>query len=66
MHVLMSGAEHFDDGQAINDLMDSSVPVDLQKAIEEHGHIKQALESAGVKVTQVSAPPDCQEWCLHC
>lgn len=61
MHVLMSGAEYFDDGQAINDLMDASVPVDLQKAIEEHGRIKQALESAGIKVSQVTAPPDCQD-----
>lgn len=61
MHLLMSGAEHFDDGKAINDLMDSSVPVDLQKAIEEHGRIKQALESAGIKVEQVTAPPDCQD-----
>lgn len=61
MHVLMSGAEYFDDGDAINDLMDSGVPVDLQQAVSEHGRIKQALESAGIKVEQVAAPPNCQD-----
>jgi N-dimethylarginine dimethylaminohydrolase len=61
MRVLMSGAEYFGDDDAINDLMDSKIPVNTQKAAQEHGRIKQALESAGVTVKQVAAPPDCQD-----
>lgn len=57
----MSGAEYFGDDDAINDLMDSDIDVDVQKAVEEHGRIKQALESCGVTVKQVSPPPDCQD-----
>ncbi|HET7060376.1 MAG TPA: hypothetical protein VFH99_03645 [Candidatus Saccharimonadales bacterium] len=59
--VLMSGAEYFGDADAINALMDSKVPVDLQKAVEEHGRIGQALKSCGVTVRKVSAPPGCQD-----
>lgn len=57
----MSGAEYFGDDFAINDLMDAQVPVDVHKAIAEHGKIKQALESLGVAVRQVAPPPDCQD-----
>lgn len=57
----MSGAEYFGDDDAINDLMDAKIPVDTQKATEEHASIRQALESAGVAVKQVSPPPDCQD-----
>jgi N-dimethylarginine dimethylaminohydrolase len=59
--VLMSGAEYFGDDDAINDLMDAKVPVDIQKAVEEHDRIKQALESCGVTVKKVAPPPDCQD-----
>ena len=59
--VLMSGAEYFDDGDAINAHMDASVPVDIIKAISEHDLIKSALEEAGVKVIKVDAPPNCQD-----
>lgn len=59
--VLMSGADYFSDSDAINALMDSSIPVDVQKAMTEHSQIKSALESAGVTVIQVPAPPDCQD-----
>ena len=59
--VLMSGAEYFNDGDAINVLMDSSVPVDLNKAVAEHQQIQQVLESAGVKVIKVDAPLECQD-----
>lgn len=59
--VLMSGAEYFDDGDAINALMDSRVPVDVNKAIAEHASIQAALESAGVTVKKVPTPPNCQD-----
>jgi N-dimethylarginine dimethylaminohydrolase len=59
--VLMSGAEYFGDDDAINDLMDSSVPVDVNEAIIEHGRIKDALETAGVEVRSVAAPENCQD-----
>ncbi|HVS58429.1 MAG TPA: hypothetical protein VHD60_01670 [Candidatus Saccharimonadales bacterium] len=59
--VLMSGADYFSDSFAINALMDSSVPVDGQKAMAEHDRIRKALESAGVKVIKVAPPVDCQD-----
>lgn len=59
--VLMSGADYFNDGFAINAYMDSSVSVDLDKAKTEHHAIKQALESSGTKVIQVPPPRNCQD-----
>jgi N-dimethylarginine dimethylaminohydrolase len=59
--VLMSGADWFDDGQAINAFMDSSVKVDREKAQAEHDAIREALQSAGVKVVQVKPPENCQD-----
>lgn len=59
--VLMSGADYFNDGFAINAYMDDSVPVDVTKAKAEHQAIRQALEDAGVEVIQVSPPHDCQD-----
>lgn len=59
--VLMSGADYFGDDDAINDLMDAAVPVDVEKAKAEHDLIKQALEETGITVKQVPAPPDCQD-----
>lgn len=60
-HVLMSGADFFDDGFAINPYMDDKLPVDVAKAMAEHASIRQALETAGVKVTQVAPPANCQD-----
>ena len=60
-HVLMSGADYFSDEFAINAYMDSQIPVSVQKAKDEHASIKQALESIGVKVTQVAPPEGCQD-----
>jgi len=57
----MSGADWFDDGQAINAFMDSSVKVDREKAQAEHDAIREALQSAGVKVVQVKPPENCQD-----
>jgi N-dimethylarginine dimethylaminohydrolase len=60
-HVVMSGVDYFDDSFAINPYMDDRVPIDLGRAKQEHDAIKQALESAGISVTQVTAPADCQD-----
>jgi N-dimethylarginine dimethylaminohydrolase len=60
-HVLMSGVQYFDDNYAINPYMDDTVPIDITAAQSEHEAIKRALMSAGVTVTQVSPPKDCQD-----
>lgn len=59
--VLVSGAEYFDDGFAINAYMDDKVPVDVKKAIEEHRLIVAAYEEAGIEVVKVSPPEGCQD-----
>ena len=59
--VLMSGVEWFDDHAAINPFMDSSVRIDRVEARAEHEAIRTALESAGVQVVKVDAPPECQD-----
>jgi N-dimethylarginine dimethylaminohydrolase len=59
--VLMSGVCYFDSQQAINPFMDNHVAIDRAKAEQEHNLIKEALQYAGVKVVQVSAPKDCQD-----
>jgi N-dimethylarginine dimethylaminohydrolase len=60
-HVLMSGAEYFDDGYAINAHMDDKIPVDVDNAIREHADIAHCFEQAGISVTKVPAPVDCQD-----
>lgn len=60
-HVLMSSAAYFANDQAINPYMDHSLSVDTALAQAEHDHIKNALITAGVKVTTVDAPPHCQD-----
>lgn len=57
----MSGVDYFSDGFAINAYMDSSVPVDLQKAKAEHDAIRKSLETAGVEVIQIQPPENCQD-----
>ena len=59
--VLMSGADYFDDGFAINAYMDDQVPVDVQKAIAEHADIRRCFEQAGIEVVKVDAPEGCQD-----
>ncbi len=59
--VLMSGADYFDDGFAINPYMDAAVPVDVEAAKKEHEDIRRALEQAGVEVVQVPPPHGCQD-----
>ena len=57
----MSGAEYFGDDDAINDLMDAKVPVDVNKAVAEHTLIRRTLEESGVTVKKVPAPANCQD-----
>lgn len=57
----MSGADYFGNADAINDLMNAKIPVDVEAAKAEHAEIRLALEQAGVKVRQVPAPKDCQD-----
>ena len=57
----MSGADFFDDGFAINSYMDDQVPVDIEKAKQEHAAIKASFEEAGIEVIQVPAPQNCQD-----
>jgi N-dimethylarginine dimethylaminohydrolase len=59
--VIMSGANYFDDSQAINVLMNDKVPVDRKQAIAEHNLIRQTLERVGVTVYGVGAPQNCQD-----
>lgn len=60
-HVLMSGTDYFDDGFAINAHMDDKIPVDLEVAAKEHLAIASCLEQAGVEVSKVAPPEDCQD-----
>lgn len=59
--VLMSGADYFDDGFAINSYMDDQVPVDVVKATREHSDIKDCFEKAGIEVVKVAPPDGCQD-----
>jgi N-dimethylarginine dimethylaminohydrolase len=59
--VLVSGAQYFTDKDAINALMDSSIAVDVNKAIDEHQSIIDAFKTAGIKVIKVDPPEQCQD-----
>jgi N-dimethylarginine dimethylaminohydrolase len=59
--VLMSGADYFDDDQAINPFMDKNIKIDVEKAKAEHQSIAQALKGAGVEVKIIPPPQDCQD-----
>ena len=59
--VLMSGADYFSDEFAINAYMDSTVPVNLERAKEEHQQIRYALGEAGIEVIKIDPPADCQD-----
>lgn len=60
-HVLMSSAAHFSNDQAINPYMDHDLIVDRALAQTEHDRIRDALIQAGVSVTTVEAPANCQD-----
>ncbi len=57
----MSGADYFDDSQAINPFMNKNVAVDRERAQVEHDLIHESLQSAGVEVLITSAPANCQD-----
>jgi len=57
----MSGADYFGDDFAINPYMTDQDPVDIEKAKLEHAEIKKSFEKAGIKVTLVDPPTDCQD-----
>jgi N-dimethylarginine dimethylaminohydrolase len=59
-HVLMSSANYFSNEQPINPYYHEE-SVDLARAQAEHDEIRSCLEQAGVRVTQVAAPPDSQD-----
>jgi N-dimethylarginine dimethylaminohydrolase len=59
-HVLMSDAHAFSTNLAINPYYSDSAP-NVTQVQAEHDSIKQMLESAGVTVTQVTAPEDSQD-----
>jgi len=59
--ILMSGADYFNDGFAINAYMDDKIPVDIGKAKQEHHDIREALEEAGIEVIKVDPPRGCQD-----
>ncbi len=57
----MSGADYFGDTDAINAYMDAKVPVDVERAKQEHIQIKQAVQSACIEVISVPPPANCQD-----
>lgn len=57
----MSGAQYFNDDFAINPYMDSSVPVDTERAIAEHQAVAEALQTAGIEIVSTPAPEGCQD-----
>ncbi len=59
--VLMSGVDYFNAEQAINPYMSKNDTIDLERARQEHTAIREALETAGVKVITVTPPRDCQD-----
>lgn len=61
MKVLVSGAEFFNDYDAINSYMDDHVPVDVDKAVAEHAQIVEDFRQAGIEVVSVPAPEGCQD-----
>lgn len=59
--VLMSGVDFFNASQAINPYMSKNDTIDVEKARQEHTAIREALETAGVKVITVPPPKECQD-----
>lgn len=57
----MSGADYFDDSQAINPFMKKGAKIDIPKACAEHRSIQEALKNAGVVVETVDPPKKCQD-----
>lgn len=58
--VLMSDARHFSNEQPINPYYHIE-SVDLAVAQQEHDHIRDMMQQAGIEVVQVAAPADSQD-----
>ena len=58
--VLMSGADYFDVVE-INPYSHGHGHINRQQALADFAGIKQAIIDAGIHVTSVPAPPDCQD-----
>ncbi|MDR2524167.1 MAG: amidinotransferase [Candidatus Nomurabacteria bacterium] len=58
--VLMSGADFFANGAAINPYYGDE-KIDVERATREHTAIRAAFESAGIEVVQVPPPADSQD-----
>jgi N-dimethylarginine dimethylaminohydrolase len=58
--ILMSDANNFSINQAINPYY-HQVPVNKNKAIQEHANIRELLIKYGVKITTVPSPVNCQD-----
>lgn len=59
-HVLMSDANNFSVNKPINPYYHNQF-VNLKTAVSEHSAITDLLVKAGIKVTKVLSPPDCQD-----
>ncbi len=59
--VLMSGVDYFSTALAINAYMTKNDQVDHVRARLEHTAIREALETANIKVITVPPPKDCQD-----
>jgi N-dimethylarginine dimethylaminohydrolase len=60
-HILMSGPELFATSAEINPFMDGTDTVNGERALEEHNEVRLAFEEAGIHVTKVEPPKDCQD-----
>lgn len=59
--VLMSDARHMSNTLPINPYMHTTEPFNVNRAVEQHAHIKAALQSVGIEVVQCESPNDCQD-----
>ncbi len=59
-HLLVSGADYFADDYKINPYYNDSA-INLEKAKEEHANIVKCFKEAGIEITQVTPPKDCQD-----
>ena len=59
-HLLVSGADYFADDYKINPYYSDST-IDVAKAMREHAAIVECFKKAGIEVTQVHPPKNCQD-----
>lgn len=59
-HLLVSGADYFADDYKINPYYGSS-DINLEEAKREHAEIVECFKKAGIKITKVDPPKNCQD-----